>query len=283
LTDEGDAMAVRKIAINGIELNLLDEGQGPPVLLLHGFPDSHRLWRHQVPALRDAGLRVLAPDLRGFGESTMPKAVDDYALMLVVQDIVALLDALGVERTHVVCHDWGAAAGWVLASLHPQRVEQLVALSVGHPNATLQAGLDQREKAWYMLLFQFEGVAEELLQRDDWRLMRDFARHHAECEQWIADLSRPGALTAALNWYRANAHPKRLLGPPRLLPNVQAPTLGIWSSDDRYLVEASMARSGEFVDGPWRYERIEGASHWMQLDRPRLVNRLIVEFLTASA
>ena len=113
-----------------------------------------------------------------------------------------------IERAHLVAHDWGAAAGWALAALHPERVNRLVALSVGHPATFWQSGLDQREKSWYMLLFQFRGTAEELLTRDDWQLFRDWVRHHPEAEHWIKGLQRPGALTAALNWYRANVAPE---------------------------------------------------------------------------
>ena len=102
-------MTSRRIAVGDVALALVDEGSGPPVLLLHGFPDSSHLWRHQLPALQSAGLRVIAPDLRGFGESDKPPAVEDYAIAHSVRDLVGLLDALGLERVQVVGHDWGAA------------------------------------------------------------------------------------------------------------------------------------------------------------------------------
>ena len=130
-----------------------------------------------------------------------------------------------------------------------------------------------------MLLFQFEGVAEELLTRNDWQLFREFSRGDGDHERHLADLSRPGALTAALNWYRANSDPRRELGSRPPLPPVAVPTLGIWSTGDNYLLEELMLRSEEHVTGPWRYERIEGASHWLQLDRPERVNELLLEFL----
>ena len=276
-------MAASRIRIGQIELNVLDEGSGAPVLLLHGFPDSSRLWRHQTPALVEAGYRVIAPDLRGFGESDKPTQVQDYAISVVVQDMVGLLDQFGIQRTHVVCHDWGAVAGWVLAALAPQRVDHLVAMSVGHPNAMRAAGLDQSEKSWYMLLFQFVDVAEELLSREDWAFFRDWVRHHPEADTWVKDLSRPGGLTAGLNWYRANTAPHLRLNPPPPLPVVEAPVLALWSSGDAYLTEAPVANSAQWVRGPWSYRRVEGASHWMQLDRPALINRLILDFLRADA
>jgi pimeloyl-ACP methyl ester carboxylesterase len=268
----------RRVRGDGIELDVLDEGAGPAVLLLHGFPDSSHLWRHQVPALAGAGLRVIAPDLRGFGASDRPERVEDYRISRSVADLLAVLDELGVERARVAAHDWGAGVAWLLAALHPDRVERLVAMSVGHPGAQRRT-IEAREKAWYTLLFQFNGVAEELLSRDDWRLLREWLRDEGDIERYVADLSRPGALTAGLSWYRANLHPARQLEPRRPVPPVAAPTLGIWSSGDPYLTEAQMTGSGEHVTGPWRYERIDGASHWMQLDATERVNELLVEFL----
>ncbi len=275
-------MSAKQIRVADLALYVVDEGSGPPVLLLHGFPDSSYLWRNQVPALVDAGLRVVVPDLRGCGKSDKPAAVEAYALQVVLQDILGLLDKLGIERAHVVSHDWGAALGWLLAALYPDRVDRFVALSVGHPTVFRQAGLEQREKSWYMLLFQFRDLAEQLLTRDDWRLFRDWVRHHPETERWISDLSRPGALSAGLNWYRANARPEAFLTDPRPLPKVQAPTLAVWSSWDAYLTEVQVVRSAECVSGPWRYERLEGASHWLQLDRPQWINSLLVDFLTTT-
>jgi pimeloyl-ACP methyl ester carboxylesterase len=269
---------MRRVAGDGVTLAVLDEGEGRPVLLLHGFPDSSHLWRHQVPELVESGMRVIAPDLRGFGESDTPDAVDEYAVSRSVADVLALLDGMGIERAHVVGHDWGAVVAWVLATFAPTRVERLVAMSVGHPNALRSRSLEQREKGWYQLLFQFP-AAEELLMRDDWKLFRELLRDDGDVERYLADLSRPGALTAALNWYRANLSPDRELEPRSALPAVVAPTLGLWSSSDNYLTEDGMLRSAEHVTGPWRYERIEGASHWMQLDAPARISGLLLEFL----
>ena len=260
-------------------LAVRDEGEGDAVLLLHGFPDSSRLWRHQIPALVGAGLRAIAPDLRGFGESDKPEAVEEYAIARSVADMVAVLDALELERAHVVGHDWGAGLAWALAAYVPERVERLVVMSVGHPNTLRAPSIRQREKAWYQLLFQFTGVAEELIQRDDWKLFREMLGDAADRDRYLADLSRPGALTAGLNWYRANASPEQELRRTRPFPAVGVPTLGIWSSGDNYLTEDGMVRSADHVTGAWRYERIEGAGHWLQLDAPERVNELLLEFL----
>jgi len=272
----------RLVAVNGIRLHVHEQGSGPPVLLLHGFPDSSSLWRHQVPALVGAGYRVIVPDLRGFGLSDRPARVDDYAIQTLFGDAVGLLDAFGLARAHVVCHDWGAALGWGLAVFSPERVERFAALSVGHFASFFEGGVPQREKSWYMLYFQYEGIAEESLQSEDWKLFRDWTRDHSELPRWIADLSRPGALTAALSWYRANMNPARPGLAGVTFPPVTVPTLGVWSSGDAYLLEAQMIGSARHCSAEWRYERIENASHWMQLDQPERVNALLLDWLRAG-
>jgi len=268
---------MRRVQGDGVELAVVDEGSGPPVLLLHGFPDSSRLWRHQVRALVDAGYRAIAPDLRGFGDSDRPQDAGSYGIRRSVADMLAVLDTLEVERAHVVAHDWGAAVGWALAAFASERVDRLAVLSVGHPNALRRPTLEQRERSWYPLLFQYEGTAEQLLMRDDWELFREWTRGDGDAERAIADLSRPGALTAALNWYRASWRPDAELS-ERAFPTVAADTLGVWSTGDHYLVEEQMTGSAEYVVGEWRYERIEGASHWLQLDAPERLNELLLDW-----
>jgi pimeloyl-ACP methyl ester carboxylesterase len=166
-----------------------------------------------------------------------------------------------------------------LASFAPDRVERLVALSVGHPAAFRGAGTEQRQKSWYMLLFQFVGIAEEWISADDFRNFREWS-HHPDVDAVIADLRRPGALTAGLNWYRANVGPESLVAPPPALPPIAAPTLGVWSNGDLALTERQMLDSAAYVDGPWRYERIDGAGHWMQLEATDELNALLVDFLS---
>lgn len=276
-------MTVRQVKLGELNFEVTDEGQGEPVLLLHGFPDSARLWRHQIPALVAAGLRVIAPDQRGFGQSDKPTAEEAYALPQVLGDVTALLDQLGLERVRLVSHDWGAAVGWALAAYQPQRVICHVALSVGHLSALWHAGIAQRRLAWYMLLFMHRGLAEEILVRDDWAMFRDLFGHHPEMETWIKDLGRPGALTAGLSWYRANVGVETWTREGWVLPRVSVPTLGVWSAGDAYLTEAQMLLSAQYMDAPWEYRRVEGASHWLMLDRPDAISRLLLEYLGRHA
>jgi pimeloyl-ACP methyl ester carboxylesterase len=202
--------------------------------------------------------------------------VTAYLLENAVADVVGILDAFDIGAADIVAHDWGAAVAWFTAMAHPDRVHKLVVLSVPHPLAP--PTLRQREMAWYQLFFQFEGIAEAWLQHDEWALFRQLLRGDHNIDRYIADLSRPGALTASLNWYRANLAP-RMAGPPPNLRPVEAPTLGIWSTNDHYLDGERMKMSGRFVKGAWRYEQIEGASHWIPLDAPDRLNHLLIEWL----
>jgi len=265
------------IEANGISLYVEEHGEGVPVLMLHGWPDSARLWRHQVPVLAGRGYRVITPDLRGFGRSEQPGEVRSYGLRNVVGDITGLLDRLEVPVAHVVGHDWGAAVAWLTAIMRPGRVRTLTAISSPHPLAP--PTLRQYELAWFQLFFQFYGVAEATIAHDDWAWLRMFSRGDGDLGQAIEDLSRPGALTASLNWYRANVAPQ-LPGRTPTLPPVAAPTLGIWSTGDHYLDGERMKSSAGFVQGSWRYEEIPGASHWVPLDAPDRLNDLLLDWLT---
>lgn len=282
-----DDVPRRRVAVNDIELSVIDEGDGPAVLLLHGWPDSARLWRYQIPVLVAAGRRVVVPDLRGFGESDRPSTVAAYRVRESVRDMATLLAELHIDRVSIVGHDWGAAIAWLLATFLADRVERLAVLSVGHPDAFGAAEdghvpLEHLRRQWYSLLFQFEGIAEQWLADDDWHRFREFVAPARDVDRYIADLSRPGALTASLNWYRANSSPQRLLGRASgALPKVpeHITVLGLWSDGDPYLVEGQMRNSGRFAAGSWRYERVSGAGHWPQLDQPDAVSELLLAHL----
>jgi pimeloyl-ACP methyl ester carboxylesterase len=268
----------------GIEYDVWGDDAGRPVLLLHGFPDSAQLWRNQVPVLVGAGFRVITPDLRGYGRSDRPAEVGDYSLLHAAGDVIAVLDDLGLERAHVVGHDFGSALSWVVTTFSPDRVDHLVAMSVGHPSAFRLTELEQGRLSWYMLLFQHHGVAEQWLMADDWANFRAWSGHpdaEGVIEQFTAagGGDPAGALGTALNWYRANITPDAWVNPPIELPPIQVPTMGVWSSDDFALCEEQMRNSARHVAGEWRYERVEGAGHWLQLEAPEQVGELLVDFL----
>lgn len=274
------------VEANGLTFAVTDCGQGPAVLMLHGFPDSRHLWRHQVRPLVDAGYRVLAPDLRGFGESDKPDDVAAYGVRTLLGDVRGILDALGVREVHVVGHDWGAGLAWWVAETMCERVRSLVAISVGHGSAATPRR--QQELSWYMLWFLFPGVAERELPADDWAFYRDWIWDGAspdadpDLARQLADLSRPGALTAALSWYRANIDPARFVSRGRRGGRrIGCPVMGIWGSQDPALGEEQMTGSAELVSGPWRYERIEGVGHWVPVHAAEQLTGLLLDFLPA--
>src|SRR5262249_23174987 len=181
---------MNQVNVDGVGIEYQVTGRGRPVVLLHGWPDSGRLWRHQVPAPARAGFQVLVPDLRGYGLSGKPGAIEAYSLPVLAGNVLAILADQKLTRAHVVGHDWGAALGWVLASFAPDKVDHLVALSVGNP-VTFLRSFEQRQLSWYMLLFQFPGVAERWLSEDDWANFRCWARH-PDASQVLADLEASG-------------------------------------------------------------------------------------------
>jgi pimeloyl-ACP methyl ester carboxylesterase len=275
----------KTVEIKGERFPVVDLGTGPAVLLLHGFPDSRFLWRHQIPVLTAAGFRVLAPDLRGYGDAPRPTDLRPYRRPFIAADILGLLDALAVKRAHLVGHDWGAAMAWRLAGSYPERFDRVVVLSVGAPSSPGWNTIEQREKSWYFDFFIKPGIAEEALKADNWKLFREWSRGQGDQDRYLRDLARPGALTAALNWYRAAFSPLASdeAPHPRLPPwdRIRIPVLGIWSDGDPFLLEPQMALSVGVVEAPWCYEKIRGAGHWMMLDKPEELNRLLVDFLTA--
>ena len=266
------------IELGDVTVNVRDDGDGEPVLLLHGWPDDGSLWRHQTAALLERGYRTIVPDLRGFGGSSRPGAVEAYDAPHLVGDVVGVLDHLGIPRAHLVGHDWGAAIAWMVAALVPDRVASITALSVGHPSSFRAAGWRQRELSWYMLLFQFPGIAEQWLSADDFRNFRAWSGH-PDIEDVVARLAKPDALTPSLNIYRAILPPESLVAEPVALPPVSVPAMGVWSSGDAALTEEQMTGSQAYLTGPWRYERLEQVGHWLPLQAPDAVNALLLDFL----
>jgi pimeloyl-ACP methyl ester carboxylesterase len=268
------------LTVNGLRMQVQSAGQGPAVVLLHGFPDNHVVWRKQIAPLVAAGFRVLAPDLRGCGDSDAPRAVDAYQLQHVCADVLAMLDQLGIEKARIVGHDWGAAVGWMLCANAPERVEQYVALSVGHPAAFARAGFLQYLRSSYMLWFLLPGLAEQSLSAGDFYLLHRFTEDRTQVRYWMKSLREPGRLTAALNYYRANVPRLIAFGVKR--EPVQVPVMGVWSSGDLALGETQMRDSSAYVAQSFRYERIEGADHWLQVTAAERVNALLLDFFAAA-
>ena len=273
-----------RIEANGLIHFIRDSGEetAPAAILLHGFPDSSALWAPLTPLLTAAGFRVIAPDMRGFGETDMAGRVADYDIRTgAVRDILGIMDALALPRAHIVGHDFGAPVAWMLAAQHQEHFASLTAISVGHVRAFLAAGWPQKKRSFYMLLHQFRGLCEMGYRANDWAILRRHWSAHGDIEETIRLLARPGRLTAGLNWYRANASVSRMLNPPKPGAEgeelVRLRTLGVWSDGDKYLTEAQMIGSERYVKAPWRYVRIDGASHWIPYDAPKTLAALLTD------
>lgn len=266
---------------------IIDQGTGTPILLLHGFPDSKELWRNQIPALVNAGYRVIAPDLRGYGDAPSPLEKEQYAMPILMQDVIGILDKLNLEGAHLVGHDWGAALAWQLARYYEPRFLTLTVLSVGIPGNPGWSSMAQRQKSWYFYLFLQEGLAEKTFADYDWKFAKEFFASHKQRDEVMERIQKPNALTTALNWYRGNMQ-DRLAQPnvnyiptnekPAMPEKIELPVLGIWSNMDIALLEAQMTQSSDYATD-FTYKRIEGAGHWMMLDKPNEVNSLVIDFL----
>jgi pimeloyl-ACP methyl ester carboxylesterase len=273
--------------INGIQLHYVEAGSGPLVLLLHGFPEFWYSWHHQIAALSTAGLRVMAPDLRGYNESDKPAGIPNYRMELLSGDVLGLVRHAGVERAVIVGHDWGGAIAWDVAMRHPEVVEKLIILNAPHAAAFQReiGKLSQLLKSWYIFFFQLPWLPEWAMRRRHFAalertLRQDTLRRGAFSEEDIQRykeaLARPGALTATINYYRAIFRGRLWRG--HSTPVIKAPTLVIWGEKDRYLNLSLTNGLGQWVK-VLRIERLPGVSHWAQNDAPERVNELMLDFV----
>jgi pimeloyl-ACP methyl ester carboxylesterase len=270
-----------RIATRGMTFDAIAEGpaDGPLVLLLHGFPESAAEWTHVIPVLAAAGFRAVAFDQRGYSPGARPEGIDVYHHVQLGDDVVAVAAELGHDRFHLVGHDWGALVAWSVAGLRPENVASLSIVSVPHPRAFADARAsdpDQQERSAYISFFKTPDEPEKAFLADDADMLR---RAFAEIDPEIADAhvrvqSDPGAMTATLNWYRA--WDDSLDDTPR----ITVPTLFVWSDDDVALGRAGAEATGDFVDGPYRFEVFEGLSHWIPEVAPERLAALVVEHAT---
>ncbi|ANS29635.1 pimeloyl-ACP methyl ester carboxylesterase [Rhodococcus percolatus] len=241
---------------------------GVPVVLLHGFPESAASWEPVSALLNESGLRTYAPNQRGYSPGARPDGVDSYRIEHLVADVIGLLDALDLDTAHLVGHDWGAAVAWVVAARHPDRITSLTTVSVPHPGAfgwALREDADQKERSSYIRLLRMEGKAERVLLDDNAHSLRAMFGDvvpPALVDRHVALLSEPGALTAALNWYRA------MTSDFEQTPAVTVPTTYVWSTGDQALGRAGAERCGEFVDAPYEFVVLDDATHWIPEQRP---------------
>lgn len=262
---------------------------GPLVLLLHGFPQTSFEWRHQMAALAAAGYRAVAYDQRGYSPGARPEGVDRYRLDDLVADVLAVADGLGAARFDLVGHDWGGAVAWVAAARHPDRVRTLTAVSMPHPAAFAEAlfggDREQAAKSGYIAVLRAEGAAEAfLLAGGGEGLRRVFTGtgHPAPgaLDEYVSVLTQPGALTAALNWYRALS-PEDAPAALGALKPVAVPTLYVWGDADAALGRAAAEATAAHVGGPYRFEALAGVGHWIPEEVPERLNELLLGHLAA--
>ena len=277
-------------------IHYVEAGDGPMVVLLHGFPDFWYSWRHQIPALAGAGLRVVAPDMRGYNLSSKPPDVSAYEPRRLAGDLRELIVERGASSAFVAGHDWGAAVAWIAAMAHPEVVERLAILNVPHPRRMLEALRrpgKQLARSWYIFFFQLPWLPERAACAGDWWLFRYGFEHDArpgaftpdDLTRYRAAWAQPGAATATINYYRASLRRRALPGRiHRAVPGaefrpVEAPTLVIWGERDRHLGADLAEPHRADVPNLERVVRLPEASHWVHHDEPERVSELLIDFL----
>ncbi len=283
-----DLVAHRYADLGDVRLHYVEAGEGPLVVLLHGFPQFWYMWRFQIPALTEAGFRVIAPDMRGYNLSDKPPKVSDYRVELLARDVEHLIRACGGETAAVVGHDWGAAVGWMAAMLYPERVGRLGILNLPHPHRFARGLLRPAQllRSSYMFFFQAPHLPEKALSASNFAPLRYALRNEPvrpgtffpeDVERYVEALARPGALTAALNYYRALFR-RNPLESRRLLRRIEAPVLVIWGEKDR-LLRTELAEPDRYWVPDLQMERLPDAGHFVAEDRPEKVNALLLDFL----
>lgn len=275
-------------AVNGIRLHYVEAGEGPLVILIHGFPEFWYSWHHQIPALAEAGFRVIAPDMRGYNLSEKPPGVKSYREETLADDIAGLVEMTGADQATIVGHDWGGAVAWSVAGLRPEVVTKLVVMNAPHPLALRRElrSPSQLLKSWYFFFFQLPWLPEAVFRMRDFAVLERTLRQGPVRPETFSDddiqrykdaMARPGALTATINYYRAalRRNPFRV---GESASKITTPTLLIWGEQDSYLGLGLTEALDDWVPGI-RVERIADASHWVQLDAPEKVNQLMLDFL----
>ncbi|MFQ6393356.1 alpha/beta fold hydrolase [Nocardia sp. KC 131] len=256
------------------------ETGGREVMFLHGFPEAAIEWEFQLDALGGGGCHAVAPDQRGYSPGVRPEQVLDYRLDELVGDVAAIADELGWQRFDLVGHDWGAQVSWAAAAAMPERIRTLTAVSHPHPTAFLRAlteDEDQAQRSHYFELLRRPRVAERLLLADGATALRqifEWKIPEERVDDYVDRFTQPGAMTAALNWYRAMHH----AGPTAA---VTVPTLYVWSTEDTAIGSTAAMATERYVTGPYRFEMLEDISHWIPEQAPEALTRLIMEHLLA--
>src|SRR5215471_4900971 len=289
LPDVGIELRDCYAALGDQSLHYVEAGDGPLIVLLHGFPEFWFGWRLQIAPLAAAGFRVVAPDTRGINLSSKPEGFEAYAVDRLAADIKGLIGALGCESATLVGHDWGGSIAWATAMNHPEVVERLAILNAAHPRK-LSEGLhnpNQLRKSWYFFFFATPGLPEHVVPARDWHFFRHFLGDAnppytpEELERYVEAWSQPGAAAAMIDYYRASVRASQKEAKAAIRP-ISAPTLVIWGQRDGYLGSDLAEPEHDDVPNLQGVERLPDASHWVHHDEAERVNQLLVEFLSPS-
>jgi pimeloyl-ACP methyl ester carboxylesterase len=265
---------------SGLRFQVFDSGprDGETVVLLHGFPQQPSCYADVARRLNEAGLRTLAPIQRGYSPTARPRRRRQYRTREVTDDVLALLDAAGVERAHIVGHDWGGAPAWGMGAWHPERTASVTVLSTPHPLAMFDAfrGSDQALRSWYMAFFQLPLLPEFLARRTLAKTLRDTGLPEQHVEDYIWAMAEPGALTGALNWYRGIPFSAR-----EPIGRIRVPTTYVWGRHDFALNRFAAERTGSYVDGPYEFIDLD-CSHWVPETEPEAVAEAILNRVRSS-
>ncbi len=275
--------STRPVSVGELTFDVRTSGSddGEPVILLHGFPETSLSWTSVAARLADSRLRVIAFDQRGYSPGARPSDVASYETGLLAEDVIGVADALGIDSFHLVGHDWGSAVAWVVAGRYADRVRTLTAVSLPHLgayNAALRDDADQQARASYISLLRQAGKAEDLLLADGGRRLTAMYGEAVPVSltvRYVAHLSEPGALTAALNWYRAMTSE---LGDT---PRTQVPTTFVWGELDQAIGRTSAETCGDYVDADYRFIELGGVGHWIPEHAPDSLAEAIIVRATA--
>jgi len=272
-----------------VTLHYVEAGEGPLVVLLHGFPEFWFGWRRQIVPLAAAGFRVVAPDTRGYNLSSRPEGYKSYAVDKLATDIRGLIGERGAESAHLVGHDWGGSIAWTVAMNHPDVVDRLAILNAAHPRR-LQEGLmnpNQLRKSWYFFFFALPGLPEDVVHARNWHFFRHFLQDAnppytpEELEKYVESWSQPGAAAGMIDYYRASVRSSQKEAKAAIRP-ISAPTLVIWGQQDGYLGSELAEPKSDDVPNLRGVERLPDASHWVHHDEAERVNQLLIDFFTPS-
>jgi pimeloyl-ACP methyl ester carboxylesterase len=281
------------VKVNGIRMHYVTMGHGPLIVLLHGFPEFWYSWRHQISSLSKQ-FKVVAPDMRGYGETEKPVKVDAYKIEKIVKDIVELVQGLGYEKATIAGHDWGGIIAWSIAMMAPDVVEKLIIMNAPHPGVyskRIPKNIKQMLRSWYVFFFQIKGIPELILRSKNYKILKSSLLNslvRKECftekdiETYVSSW-KSGGISGGINYYRANLSLRYWLNSNAIsFPKIKVPVLHIWAEGDKFLGKELTKNTQEFIDAQYRLHLIPNCGHWIQQEASDEVNGVMIKFLEGA-